>query len=72
VTLTNCTGVWGCAFENWGLMRGWRKVLAREWDRSWLCYDLRADPDETQPLGPEACGDLMSEADRIYGRLPGR
>ena len=72
VALTNCTGVWGCAFENFGVMRGWRKVLAREWDRSWLCYDLRADPEETQPLGSEACGDLMSEADRIYGRLPGR
>jgi glucan phosphoethanolaminetransferase (alkaline phosphatase superfamily) len=72
VVMSNCTGVWGCAFENWGLMQGRRKLLAREWDRSWLCYDLEADPEEARPLGPEACGDLAAQAQRIYGRLPGR
>jgi hypothetical protein len=49
-----------------------RKLHAREWDPSWLCYDLRADPGETAPLPAESCTDLASQAQRIYGRLPGR
>ena len=72
IEMTNCTGVWGCAFENWGVMRGWRKVHAREWDTSWLCYDVKADPEELTPLSLESCRDLVDEAERIYGGLPGR
>ncbi len=56
--LTNCSGIWGCAFRNWGLMRGARKLEAREWDNRWHCYDVLADPHEEHDLGPEGCGDL--------------
>jgi glucan phosphoethanolaminetransferase (alkaline phosphatase superfamily) len=72
VAMTNCAGVWGCAFENWGVMRGWRKVHAREWDTSWLCYDLKEDPDELAPLDLDSCRSLVDEAERIYGGLPGK
>ena len=72
VAMTNCTGVWGCAFQNWGVMLGWRKLLAREWDQSWLCYDVHADPEEKQPLNLTACADLVEQAQRIYGGLPSR
>ncbi len=74
LALTNCSGVWGCAFENWGVMRGFRKVHAREWDRDWLCYDTRRDPEEKTPLGldePE-CADLKNRATNLFGALPGR
>jgi len=70
IALTNCSGVWGCAFENWGVMRGSRKVLAREWERDWLCYDVKADPEELHPRSD--CADLVAEAQRIHKRLPGR
>ncbi len=72
VALTNCTAIWGCAFQNWGVMQGWRKLLAREWETSWLCFDLREDPEEKKPLAPEACADLAERAEQIYGGLPGR
>jgi glucan phosphoethanolaminetransferase (alkaline phosphatase superfamily) len=70
VELTNCSGIWGCAFRSWGLMRGPRKLEAREWDNQWHCYDVLSDPREERDLGPEGCGDLPALAQRVYGGLP--
>jgi glucan phosphoethanolaminetransferase (alkaline phosphatase superfamily) len=69
--LSNCAGVWSCAFENWGYMRKNLKLEARSWDPGWKCYDLATDPDERVNLGPEGCGDLASLAQTTFGRLPG-
>lgn len=70
LALTNCSGIWGCAFANWGMMRGTMKLEAREWDQSWHCYDVAEDPGEKNDLGPDACGDLVELADELYGGLP--
>ncbi|WP_437735226.1 sulfatase-like hydrolase/transferase [Sorangium sp. So ce1335] len=67
LALTNCTGIWGCAFKNWGMMRGNMKLESRAWDTAWHCYDVLADPREQKDLGPAACGDLPRLADAIYG-----
>ncbi len=72
LALSNCSGVWGCAFENWGVMRGWRKLHAREWDQDWLCYDVRNDPLELEPLPSADCTPLRREAEERFGYLPGR
>jgi len=69
--MTNCAGVWSCAFENWGYMRGAMKLEARAWDPGWHCYDLRADPGERRNLGVEACGALQQLALGTFERLPG-
>lgn len=69
--MTNCAAVWGCAFENWGMMRGHMKLEARAWDSSFHCWDLKIDPGETLNLGEEGCGDLKSRALSVFGRLPG-
>jgi len=71
LSLTNCAGVWSCAFENWGAMRGWRKVEAREWDSHWRCFDLQSDPKEQNDLGEAACAELVGYARAKYARLPG-
>jgi glucan phosphoethanolaminetransferase (alkaline phosphatase superfamily) len=71
LALTNCSGVWGCAFENWGVMRGTRKLVAREWDAAWLCYDVAADPLELTPLDGAACDGLRGDAELTFGALPG-
>src|SRR5687768_10572510 len=71
VPMTNCAGVWSCAFENWGYMQRNLKVEARSWDTGWRCYDLETDPGENENLGPERCAALIHEAMRTYGRLPG-
>lgn len=70
--MTNCAGVWSCAFENWGYMHKNMKLEARAWDRGWRCYDVLADPYEEMDLGPAACGDLEKRANSTFGRLPGR
>jgi glucan phosphoethanolaminetransferase (alkaline phosphatase superfamily) len=70
VPLTNCSELWGCAFRNWGLMRGSLKLEAREWDFDWHCWDIAADPFERHDLGPRACGDLQDAAQGLFGGLP--
>ncbi|HEX2878739.1 MAG TPA: sulfatase-like hydrolase/transferase [Polyangiaceae bacterium] len=70
--LTNCTGVWNCAFQNWGYMRQHLKLEAREWDSTWHCFDLRFDAKERNDLGPRACDDLAARAEATFGHLPGR
>jgi glucan phosphoethanolaminetransferase (alkaline phosphatase superfamily) len=71
LALTNCSGIWGCAFRNWGMMRGGLKLEGREWDSQWHCYDVLADPREEHDLGPAACGGLVPLAEQIHGGLPG-
>lgn len=69
--MTNCAWVWSCAFENWGVLHGTRKLEAREWDYEWHCFDLKEDPNEKNDLGPEACPDLVKFALKTFGRRPG-
>jgi arylsulfatase A-like enzyme len=71
VPLTNCAGVWSCAFENWGYMQKSLKLEARSWDPGWKCYDLATDPHELTNLGPEGCASLIPHAKETFGRLPG-
>lgn len=72
LAMTNCAGVWSCAFENWGYMRENMKLEARAWDTGWHCYDVAADPEEKDPLPLERCGDLEERAMKTFGRLPGK
>lgn len=71
LALSNCSGIWGCAFPNWGMMRGKMKLEGRERDDAWHCYDVIADPAEKHDLGPAACGDLLPKANALYGGPPG-
>ncbi len=70
--MTNCAGVWSCAFENWGIMQKNLKVESRAWDLGWKCHDVARDPLELQNLDLSECGNLVQIADRAYGRLPGQ
>jgi glucan phosphoethanolaminetransferase (alkaline phosphatase superfamily) len=70
--MTNCAGVWSCAFENWGYMRGHMKLEARAWDSKYHCYDLSLDPHEQTDLGEAACGDLHQKSQQTFERLPGK
>ena len=70
--MTNCAGVWSCAFENWGIMRQNLKVESRAWDVGWKCHDVRRDPYELENLDLSECGNLVELANKAYGRLPGQ
>jgi hypothetical protein len=65
VVLTNCAEIYSCTTKNWGAMRGTRKLIGREDDGAWECFDVADDPAEQHDLGVAACGDLraIAEAD---------
>lgn len=69
--MTNCSAVWSCAFENWGVMHGHMKVFARTpYDSGWQCYDLLQDPAEQVELTTPRCNELVAEALSLHGRPP--
>jgi glucan phosphoethanolaminetransferase (alkaline phosphatase superfamily) len=69
VVLTNCSGMWACAFKNWGAIAGMRKLVATQADRAWSCFDVETDPDEQHDLGVAACADLRDLAEgAMHGR----
>jgi glucan phosphoethanolaminetransferase (alkaline phosphatase superfamily) len=62
VVLTNCSGIFACAFKNWGAMQGTHKLVATQNDARWKCFDVADDPGEHDDLGSEACGPLAELA----------
>jgi hypothetical protein len=71
--MSNCSALWSCGFENWGVTREGVKVFARSGDDDYACWDSVTDPAETTPSTREpACGELLAEARRRFPRLPGR
>ncbi|HEX6276934.1 MAG TPA: sulfatase-like hydrolase/transferase [Polyangiaceae bacterium] len=72
IPMTNCAGVWSCAFENWGAMQRNLKIEARSWDTGWHCFDLESDPEERNDLGVENCKELHGFVTKTFGRLPGQ
>jgi hypothetical protein len=61
--LTNCSGIFACAFKNWGAMSRTRKIVASESDQDWRCFDVARDPLERDDLGAAACRDLQALAE---------
>lgn len=70
VPMTNCTWVWECAFRNWGVMQGPRKLTAREWDGAYRCFDVRSDPSELNDLGERQCEPLGTVARDLFPAMP--
>lgn len=70
VPMTNCTWVWECSFRNWGVMQGPRKIEAREWDATYHCFDVLADPDERVDLGERLCQPLTDVAREWFHAMP--
>jgi glucan phosphoethanolaminetransferase (alkaline phosphatase superfamily) len=63
IVMTNCSELWACAFKNWGAIRGTRKLIAHQGDRSWNCFDVGNDPNEEHRLDISECADLLPLAE---------
>jgi len=64
VVITNCSEIYSCAEQNWGAIRGTRKLIANDQEGGpWRCFDTATDPHEHHDLGPAACGDLQALAE---------
>ncbi len=70
IVLTNCSELWACAFKNWGAIRGTKKLIAHQGERSWGCYDIATDPEELHPVDAAQCGDLLLLTERTMGGRP--
>jgi glucan phosphoethanolaminetransferase (alkaline phosphatase superfamily) len=62
--LSNCTALWGCAFRNWGVMQGTRKLFQLQGEGEPKCFDLATDPNE-EHSELSRCSDLMPAFQRL-------
>ncbi len=65
--ITNCSGMWQCPINAWGLLAGDRKLTAQAWDGEWRCLHL-AGGEREAPLG--ACADLLSASRAVFRTKP--
>jgi len=67
VPITNCTEMWQCPLNAWGVLEGDRKLTAQAWDGAWRCLTL-GDGEREVELG--RCGDLVEASRRFFPLRP--
>jgi hypothetical protein len=65
--ITNCTGMWQCPLNAWGVLRGDRKLFSQVWDGEWRCLALRGGEHEVD-LGQ--CQDLITASRTLFPEKP--
>jgi len=65
--ITNCTDLFPCPINTWGLLTDGRKLTAQSWDGNWRCLKL-SDGEQERALAD--CADLVKVACRVFPRLP--
>jgi hypothetical protein len=70
IPVTNCTGMFPCPLNTWGLYAGDRKLVAQVYDSGWRCLAL--DGAEERLLdGPDpGCARLRSLSEQTFPLLP--
>jgi glucan phosphoethanolaminetransferase (alkaline phosphatase superfamily) len=70
IPVTNCTGMFPCPLNSWGVMVGDRKLVARAWDGGWYCMALGAAEEQVAPPVDPACDRLRTFSQRAFPLLP--
>lgn len=65
--ITNCSGMWQCPMNAWGVLAGDRKLTAQAWDGEWRCL-LLAGGEREAPLA--ACADLVTASRAMFKTKP--
>lgn len=65
--ITNCSGMWQCPLNAWGLLAGDRKLFAQVWDGEWRCLSLRQGEREIDLAG---CADLVKASRDVFATKP--
>lgn len=65
--ITNCTELFPCPINTWGLLGDGIKLTAQSWDGNWRCLTL--SPEESERT-LDQCAELVRAACQIYPRLP--
>lgn len=65
--ITNCTGMWRCPLDAWGVLQGDRKLFSQVWDGEWRCLALRGGEREVDLA---RCSDLAAASRRFFATKP--
>ncbi len=69
--ITNCTGMFPCPVNTWGLLAGDRKLVMQAWDGEWRCLGLGAEEREIAPFDAP-CEQLREASRGVYPVKPNR
>ena len=69
VQVTNCTGMFPCPLDTWGLLTDGRKLVAQRWDADWGCFILGGD-EHPAPIDDPECQNLRAVSRTTYPTLP--
>jgi len=65
--ITNCSEMWRCPLDAWGVLAGDRKLFAQVWDGAWRCLSLRGGEHEEEL---SRCADLVQTSRGLFPTLP--
>ncbi len=66
--MTNCTSLFPCPLNTWGMLGDGQALVAQPWDSEWNCVDLASAREHT--AGP-ACDALRAASRTYFPSLPG-
>lgn len=67
IPITNCTELFPCPLNTWGMLGGEQKWVAQAWDADFHCMNLRPHEHEDSP---EQCRSLRDIGRGVFDRLP--
>jgi hypothetical protein len=67
IPMTNCTEMFRCPLDTWGLLSESRVLTAQPWDADWRCVDLRG---AAASAGDAECGRLRAASLGYFKTLP--
>jgi hypothetical protein len=70
IPVTNCTGMFACPLNTWGLLSDERKLVAQVWDADWQCMRIDGPSEEIAAPGDAACTSLRALSRQAFPRLP--
>ena len=70
IPISNCTAIFPCALNVWGMMKDEHAVTARPWDSGFRCVDFTSGEDDA-PMDGE-CARLREDSKAFFPLLPNR
>lgn len=69
IPVTNCTGMFRCPLNTWGVLADGRKLVAQAWDPEWRCLDLDGG-EHAAPQRDPSCVELQEASRKHFPLLP--
>lgn len=68
--ISNCTGLFPCPLDAWGLVDEDRKLHGQPWDAGWRCQALSSAGEVDAPLDDPGCARLLAASRGVWPTLP--